>query len=257
MIASRYSRGARDRTAFTLIELLVVIAIIAILAALLLPVLGKAKSRAWQTSCLNNHRQLIMAWCMYRDDNNGKLVIDDPLGGNTVPSWVHGQMTNPNESTNTALIQSGLLYDDVKNAGVYRCPADQTTHLRSYSMQEELAYYQNGQPGDMEAIQGFAGYPPMYSENQIHLVAPSATMVFLDESPVTINDGFYALPILGDQWIDLPATWHNRGDNLCFADGHAEHWRWTDPRTATLNQSPAITPNDADLARLQGALGYQ
>ena len=184
MIASKNPRGARDQTAFTLIELLVVIAIIAILAALLLPVLSKVRQlKAWQTGCLNNHRQLIMAWCMYRDDNNGKLVVDDPYDGTADPSWVYGEMTTPGDATNATLIQSGLLYDNVKSVGVYHCPADQTTHLRSYSMQEQLAPYKAGQPVDVEASQGFSGFPPMYSEGQIVMTSPSSTSVFSRRKP--------------------------------------------------------------------------
>jgi prepilin-type N-terminal cleavage/methylation domain-containing protein/prepilin-type processing-associated H-X9-DG protein len=256
MIESKKT-GKTQGGAFTLIELLVVIAIIAILAALLLPVLSSAKAKAWQARCLNNHRQLILGWCMYRDDNNGRLVVDDPLGGTNYPSWVYGEMTTPSDATNTALIQSGLLYDDTKNPGIYRCPADQTTHVRSYSMQEQLAYYQQGQPVDVEASQGYTGYPPMYSENQIRVTSPTATTVFLDESPLTINDGFFAIHIAGDIWGDLPAIWHGRGCNFSFADGHAEHWRWMDPRTWTMTQMLTTTPNNPDLQRLQASLGYQ
>ncbi len=82
--------GACMRRTFTLVELLVVIAIIAILAAMLLPALGKARDKARDTSCKNNHKTLNTLWLMYAMDNEDWIYASFSTGkgvDHANPSW--------------------------------------------------------------------------------------------------------------------------------------------------------------------------
>lgn len=119
-----------------------------------------------------------------RQGNNGNLVIDDPVTGSTLagtnyPSWVYGDMTT-SDATNTALIQMGLLYPDAGNIGIFHCPADQDInhHDRSYSMQPQLALYENGVP-----VTADPQYPPTYKEDQIRAVPPHPRWSFWMKVP--------------------------------------------------------------------------
>jgi prepilin-type N-terminal cleavage/methylation domain-containing protein len=102
--------SAAARRGFTLIELLVVIAIIAILAALLLPTLTKAKQKTQGISCMNNTKQLALAWQLYAGDFEDRLVYNRDGGnpGKAVgdESWVGGWL---NLQTST-LDNTNMLY---------------------------------------------------------------------------------------------------------------------------------------------------
>jgi len=245
------------KSAFTLIELLVVIAIIAILAGMLLPALSKAKAKGQQTSCLNNLKQLQLCWTMYADDNRDLLVSNDPNVGPGSRTWILGYMqANSLDSTNRTLIERGTLFPYNKSTAIYRCPADlgrstfsgrKHQRVRSYAMNG----YMNGVDVGL-VFHGQRGYKVNKKSADISSPPPAQAFVFLDEHQESIDDGHFGFAPEGDIWMNLPAMWHNSGCSFSFADGHAELFKWRDPRTLAIKVINSVrTPNNRDLARLQ------
>jgi len=238
------------RHGFTLIELLVVIVIIAILAALLLPVLSRSKENASRTSCLNNERQLDLAWQMYADESGGILAsnaVDFTAAGvveSSVNSWVTG---NAGLDTNTATITDGSIYPYVKNIQCYRCPLDTSLVLgtaipilRTYS----LSCFMGGPQRDTDKW----GIKPLHQTSQI--ISPSKSLTFIDEDDLSIDDGHFLYLATGNEWRNVPAWRHENGDTLAFADGHMEYWKWlgTLPTPYSTASDPAALQ---DLTRLE------
>lgn len=243
--------GLRGGTkGFTLIELLVVIAIIAILAAMLLPALAKAKIRSQGVQCMNNTKQLTLAWRMYADDHNDLLLTcQDGVRKNPEDryrvNWIQGNLdysaSAGNWDTRVYIETSPLWVYTGKSAAIFKCPADQASVLvsgtrrprvRSNSMSQVFSWGEWLDGGPNQGQTTYRTYGKL-----ANIARPAKTFVFVDEHPDSINDAAFANQIRGtgvfppdvagsERIIDIPASYHNRACGFSFSDGHSEIHKW-------------------------------
>jgi len=238
--------------------------------AILLPALNRAKEHGKRALCLSNLRQLTMAWIMYSEENNDKIVNGAARGGNpctppaacgdTSYSTVAAQAPDstsdyqykelpwigdgwgdwcvglyPPEDCQRCAMTSGALWRYVKEPQIYHCPTGIKGQMVSYTIMDNM----NGW-----AWRRGPGTSALTYKNRNQIIHPAQKIVFMDEGRLTPDS--FAVFYDRWQWFDGPFVRHGNGTTVSFADGHSVWWLWKSKSTVIYGKRKE-TENTCDI----------
>jgi prepilin-type processing-associated H-X9-DG protein len=172
-------------------------------------------------------------------------------------NWVNNIMSweLDADNTNTVLLMAGGLGPYFGGtASVFKCPSDNVVS----DVQRQAGWGSRVRSISMNAMLGYAGEfmagsintnNPTYKQffRLSAIPEPSRIFALVEEHPDSINDGYFINKFSYYEWLDLPASWHDGGANLVFADGHAEYHQWRLASTTPPNRPDAAKlPIDLD-----------
>jgi prepilin-type processing-associated H-X9-DG protein len=228
-----------------------VIATVVLAVVTLLPAFAHTRPDAQAFQCLNNHKQLMLAWQVYAADYGDRVpnnyTIPDTMNtittgkldnwANNVMTWGAGTSIDDRSNTNEVWVKNGVFGKYTGGSvGIYKCPSD----LYLSPAQKRAGWTQRNRSISMNCLFGRSdrlasstsgrswteggAFRQFLKTSDVPI--PVMTWVTVDEHPDSINEGFFIVPINASNWGDLPASLHNGACSFSFADGHVEVHKW-------------------------------
>jgi len=231
-----------------------------------MPALNRAREQGRRAACQANLKTLTLGWLIYADENGDKIVngaagfhyttggssytTDGTAAGIIERAWVGkawpDDYASPSRLTNSVprdqqlrAIQQGALWSAVSNDGSFRCPTGLRNEWVTYAIVDAMNGLNgnNGRngvstgSGHTYAVGTRVGKTVLWIKRKTEIVSPTAAerMVFIDEGAVTPDS--FAVNYPTGAWWDNPPVRHGDGTTVSWADGHAQHLKWSSTET--------------------------
>jgi hypothetical protein len=208
--------------------------------------LSGARQQAAAIQCLNNLKELGLAWNMYVTEHRGVFPYN-PEGANF--GWIAaGEMNyqGSTDDTNLMDLTGGPGHDSLlapytfKQPFIFQCPADRSRsfgmrgapRIRTYSMSASIGAALIGSTSGQGAWLPAPPWMCYFKESDLSRPGPSMLWLFQEEDPDSINDAAWQfnMPTMTDTaWIDSPSKLHGHAGRFAFVDGHSEVHTWHNP----------------------------